>query len=252
MIDPEDREFMHELRDLVRSEVTKFNKDTRYSADGRRNLIAATWLAARKASEEAYEKFAADARVRHREIERKLFGPGSKDHAAIMSWRDACDRADQINGQDNCQRMFERACIAEDTMLAKAIMQRAVRHGWNDVIDSASKHMPGQADLVQDWLSTPSDEALDKLKSLVYRVPRPDELGSASDEQVKLWASQAPGELPPEQRNQTSLGLAVFNLDGPGSNGPDHAAAARDEATANAQAANDAFVRAAHAGATVA
>ncbi|WP_433681937.1 hypothetical protein [Nocardia sp. CA-119907] len=212
----EDRAFMHEIRELVRTQTTKYNQDSRYTTDGRRNLIAATYLAARKASDQAFEKYAAPHRARHQEIERKLFGPGAKDHAAIMSWRDACDRVDNLDGQEKAQRMFERACVSGDTMLAKAILQRAVRSAWNDLVDSAGTHMPEQAELVQEWLTTPSDTALTKIKAMVYGVPRPRELGNANDEQITKWADEAPAELAPERHvDQGNLGVATFSLSGP-------------------------------------
>lgn len=243
---PEDRQFMNELRNLVKGDVAKYNGDPRYSTDGRRNLIAATYLAAQKAGADAYEKFAAPARAKHREIERKLFGPGSKDHAAVMSWRDACDRADNIDTAEKGQRMFERACIGEDTMLAKAILQRAVRRGWNDVLDSAATQMPEQAELVQDWLGSPDESALAKLKILVYHVGRPTELGDANDTQLQEWAKLAPPELPAEQRLTPYTGVTYLPQVG-----DDPAAVARAEGAERAQAANDAFDAAANASVTV-
>ncbi|WP_062984617.1 hypothetical protein [Nocardia anaemiae] len=246
MINTEDRDFMRGLKEALSEDIAKYNADPRYSPDGRRKLIAQTYLAARKLSEQTYEKFAEASRVKHREIERKLFGPGSKDHAAIMSWRDALDRVDQIDGKAQALRKFERACISGDDLLAKAILQQAVRVGWTDVLDSAGKHMPQQADLIDEWLSTPSDSALNTLK-LGYQIRRPSELKDATEEELRQWAGEAPAELP-EQTYQPGPngGVAVFSLSGPETNGPDHAANARKADTAKAQAANDAFIAAAN------
>lgn len=252
MANSEDRAFIRELNELVRNGVTKYNADTRYTEDGRRNLIAATWVAARRASEDAYEKFAADARVRHRELERKLFGPGAKDHAAIMNWRDACDRTENVDGPTQAQRMFERACIGDDTMLAKALLQRAVRSGWNELLDSAGTHLPDQAGLIDEWRNTPNDAALAKLKTLAYHVRRPSELGTASDDQIAEWAAAAPPELAAEPLYRNTLGVAVFSLDGPQANGPDHAAIARQQGLKQAEAALNAFNTAANSMGTVA
>lgn len=66
-------------------------------------------------------------------LERRAYGlspSASSDPAKIRSYRDAADRARQLDNQDDAEEVYQSAVRSGDTILATAILERALVRGW--------------------------------------------------------------------------------------------------------------------------
>ncbi|WP_051365090.1 hypothetical protein [Rhodococcus sp. JG-3] len=88
----------------------------------------------------------------HKEqLERRLFGlspSGSSDPAKLVSYRDAASRARELNDRDDAAELYESAKRSGDTILAAAVMERAMVRGWSTVTnDYLERHPTARQDL---------------------------------------------------------------------------------------------------------
>jgi hypothetical protein len=81
-------------------------------------------------------------------LERNVFGlspSASTDPAKLVSYRDAASRARELDDRDDATELYESAKRSGDTILAAAVLERAMVRGWttitNDYLErnSASK-----------------------------------------------------------------------------------------------------------------
>lgn len=90
-----------------------------------------------------------DGLAKRREaLDAKLFGTArGLTGSAMISYRDAADRAEQVKSADAAQSMMRRAVAAGDAEVAAALAHRAV-----ELADSLSGQ--GWADVFNQWLDT--------------------------------------------------------------------------------------------------
>ncbi|WP_329411939.1 hypothetical protein OG563_06010 [Nocardia vinacea] len=198
------------LRNRVTATAKQLREDKRYTEEGRRNAIAAAYLDAVAQARELHQQYATEARAKRPKLERELFGiPSSGDPTALLSWRDAQDRADRIEGEKDGIRMFERAVQSGDTHLAKAVLARAVRSDWTPILEQADTILPGSTDKLAELAALPT-ESLIKLQGIsVFRIFPPSETNGVDEETLGQWAADAPPVLPPETTGP-SLGVGAL------------------------------------------
>lgn len=69
-------------------------------------------------------------------LERSLFGATYMTSADAISYRDALDRANALSNSEDALKRYQQAVLSNDETLKRAIAQRAVQDGWNNIIDT--------------------------------------------------------------------------------------------------------------------
>lgn len=84
-------------------------------------------------------------------LERRAFGlspSASSNPAQVVSFRDAQTRARQLEYPDDAEELYESAKRSGDTILAAAVLEKALVHGWNKIKDDyLESHATTRADL---------------------------------------------------------------------------------------------------------
>lgn len=197
---------MHAIKDEFKQRVADIRADKRYSAEGQRNAIAALYRDAKAQSAALKAKYDAATTDYRQAVERDLYGlPAGSSASTIQAWRDAQDRVDGLPDEAACARAFERYRRGGDEQMMRAIMQRAARHGWYDMVREADTEFPGSLEQIKalEALNSPRDHKL--VTTAVYGITRPTELGAAQDDTISRWADEAaPPAAPP-----MSVGIAT-------------------------------------------
>jgi hypothetical protein len=93
------------------------------------------------------DKLAVDKRA---SLERTVSGSVGIDSASIISYRDAQDRADRLEGHHEAARLMDRALNSGDKSLASAVAQAAISKGWTDVYEPWAAQNPTVAEAAND------------------------------------------------------------------------------------------------------
>lgn len=75
-------------------------------------------------------------------LERALFGLSGADPNKIIAYRDAQDRAARVTDEAGARALYDSAMISNDDSLAKAILAKAVKFGYRDILDDWSQRNP--------------------------------------------------------------------------------------------------------------
>nr|WP_176458764.1 hypothetical protein [Rhodococcus sp. 15-649-1-2] len=85
------------------------------------------------------------------QLERNVFGlspSASGDPAKLVSYRDAASRARELNDHDDATELYESAKRSGDTILAAAVMERAMVRGWSTITtDYLQRNTASKSDL---------------------------------------------------------------------------------------------------------
>ncbi len=84
------------------------------------------------------------------ELERRLDGFVGWSNENIMAFRDAQDRAENIDDPDKAASVMARAIRTNDRTLAHALYRRAVEHRWDEASRAFATDNPSVAQLVTD------------------------------------------------------------------------------------------------------
>lgn len=125
------REQMSRIRASLDNQVSQIRESRTLSDHGRKLEMAKALGEHRKKAAGLREQFGAEAKARRKELHQRLFGlPSGGD---VLAFRDAADRADQLSKAEDAQKMLERAELAGDSLLVRAITGRAHERGWHEV-----------------------------------------------------------------------------------------------------------------------
>jgi hypothetical protein len=191
------------IQQRLRARAETINSRRDLSEDGRKRQLA---LAHRQAADEMkrVREEASLAKERRRgEIERSLFGNRSADSTALISFRDALDRVDQVKSADEAERLLNLARTAGDGALARAVALRALTEArsnptsagdWTAVLNSW-----GAENSTRDGLLTELGELhADRPGLFDYTVARPTGLTQHDNvERLAQQADQTDGEAEP-------------------------------------------------------
>lgn len=142
-----------EEANAIRQRYEKALAQTRGNPDltamAKRERIAAAYSEARIAMEQLRQRLDGDTSAERAKLYNSAFGqsfdqyvrPDDKDRA-IQLTRDAMDRVEAIETEEDGLRLAQRAALTADTYLAKAIAQRAYERRWTDVLDQAASAHP--------------------------------------------------------------------------------------------------------------
>src|SRR5690606_31656669 len=159
------------VRAKYERDVAAINADTRLNAIGRAEMINDLYIAAKAELEGLRAEELRESTERRRRLERDIFGlPGTADPSVAISFRDAQDRANAIETEDEGQalRLLRQASQSGDTHLAKALITRAVEVGWSRVIDVYSAEHPGTEAKLAELTALSIEDG--SLKNIVSRL----------------------------------------------------------------------------------
>lgn len=222
----------NEIQRTLAAAVEKHRGNANLSAEGKKRLYAAAYVNARKKLE-TLKQTERQAFERSRdEVERKLFGlPNNRDASAVISFRDAQDRAGRIENPEEATALLRRAQNSGDVQLARAIVGQAFEAGWADVVDRFVETEPDLADTVDQLIGLNAADAHSKTQegrigdSMTFYLPKPVEIRDVGDGQLEQLAREAPQvtETPGQPGYETSAapvsawrlrGDTVANADG--------------------------------------
>jgi len=137
--------------------VEQVRADASRTEDWRREELARIYLQIKSDLDRTLQSADDKATARTRTLESKVFGvstlagdPGS----LAISRRDAADRAEQLRTQSAALELFRKADRYGDEPLTRAVVQKAVDNGWDDVVDAFAESRPDLADpLGELWQS---------------------------------------------------------------------------------------------------
>lgn len=85
-----------------------------------------------------------------RDLQRRVYGTAGTTPDAVISFRDAQERADRLTKEDEALPIMSRALINRDTGMADALLARAFDKNWTNVIQAYSAEYPLRARDVSD------------------------------------------------------------------------------------------------------
>ena len=173
---------------------------------GRDQRLSGVLVQARK-DMAALRKFEAEQiEARRRHLQQRLFGnPKSGDSAAVISFRDALDRADRLQSPDEAAALLDCAVMSGDDILGRAIAMRAmarvsvkgVGDGWRQVVERWVDGQPsGTIEEVQELIDlehSSSDIKSRFAQGLAYSLPTPGRLRGRDIERLAVEAENLPG-----------------------------------------------------------
>lgn len=85
-----------------------------------------------------------------RDLERRVYGTAGTSPDAVITFRDAQERAARLDTIEEARDAMSRAIRSKDNGLGQAILGRALEQGWRSVIDAYSQDNPQIAEAIND------------------------------------------------------------------------------------------------------
>lgn len=134
----------------LRRRIDNITNDPNLTAQGKRAQAAVAWLQVKKEVDALRDKHeASEARRREMLIDSLIGSVALGDATAMISYRDAAERANRLaqerndaqTSEDrdkharNLREALEQAALSGDTHLAKNVLRVAINNSWGDVLD---------------------------------------------------------------------------------------------------------------------
>lgn len=187
---------IREISATLRTKVERLRADSDYTQEYKTQRLAAAYLAARE--EMAQVRAGHEHAVRTSKIraEQALLGLGGQaDGSQVIAFRDALDRAGQLQDPVEALTALRRAVSCGDGQLSAAIARQARSRGWGEVAaewvsgagPSVQRHLDDLAEADEDarYWNSPQGKLT---ASALFRVEAPDELAGMDDRQVEQAA----------------------------------------------------------------
>jgi hypothetical protein len=169
----------------------RIRKDQRITEDYRRQQIAAVYVKARDALAGLADQLAKDRTEEIQRLERKAFGV---DNANLPAYRDALDRVDRLQSNDQALALARRAARMGDTLQLKAIGTWAEERGSWGLLNAIAEHLPDQATAIQSLSTSAQRRRNDRMTdSMHFDAPLPRELTNWAHQVDKLAGLEASG-----------------------------------------------------------
>jgi len=188
-----------EARSASRQRTDAIRADKRLTPEAKRAAIAREYLQTKQEVQALKAAESTQRASRRSELTKSLFGlEGFTTAQDAISYRDAQDRADSIpaNGEEKALTLLKRAELSGDSILTKALINRALEAGWVNVANSYIEANPYQGRHLEElWaLQEPAPMSAAALQAQIveeatFEVPKPDEISSyASDAPIEAIA----------------------------------------------------------------
>ncbi|MFC7973900.1 hypothetical protein ACFUT3_01370 [Streptomyces cinereoruber] len=149
-----------QLISTYQQQLARIQGNRMYSDHAKKVLSAQAYKKAQDALE-TLRQAELDGLARQRtQLQRRMFGATStvSDPSAVVSRRDAADRAAKLDDPREAATALQRAERDGDTVLAQAIAARASEWGWTDVLDTYAADRPGFVRDVEEWNALPDTD----------------------------------------------------------------------------------------------
>jgi hypothetical protein len=178
---------MAAIRRNLAEQVAAIRADTRYTAKARTQELAKVTVHARAEAKRLLDDHKTAIEDRRKSLHSSLFGPGvAATNDDILLFRDARERAQQINDPAKALKELEQARLYGDESLARAIAAHAFDKpgaDWSNVVTQFAdgSSTPGQMTVRVIWLQQladlPEDSTTSRLAdAATFKVSAPSEL----------------------------------------------------------------------------
>ncbi|MFH8799684.1 hypothetical protein ACH4F6_08830 [Streptomyces sp. NPDC017936] len=164
-----------------------------YSDHAKRVMAAKAYTAAQDAMNQLREAEVQQLTSRRSDLRRRMFGhPDTSDAQTLMARRNATEMAGQLDNPRIAAEELNKALQQGDSIMARAIAQRASDWNWGDVLTTYADTRTDFRRLVDEYNSTPdpADQNWRLGHNFAHVVPTPDVLGGMPHHQVASLATQ--------------------------------------------------------------
>lgn len=114
-------------------------------------------------------------------LRRDLFGRTITDAQTAISFRDTQSRVGSLGDQKEALKLLDQAELSGDTVMVKALMQRAIELSWKQVASSYAEKHPRYEDKLKELLALQEPAGIfsngDTMeRGLLLHLQQPDEL----------------------------------------------------------------------------
>lgn len=188
------------IRAEQRTSIEAIRANRNLSPEGKRSEIARIHLQSKKAITGLEKQEAARRQSRIGEIRKQVFGlSGHQSAQDVISYRDAQDRVATLGIKDEAKalELYDRAELSGDSILAAALVNRAMEAGWVTLANTYIDANPYKGAMVEElWdlkQAEPGAQANVQdqiINSLAFHLDKPTELGNAHmDSQIEAIAN---------------------------------------------------------------
>jgi hypothetical protein len=181
---PEGRRATH-IQAVYAEGLKRIRSDDNLTPEGKRAQIEAAYKEATSALGVIKQNRTVGRNLKVDALRRDLFGSQTtSDSQTAISFRDAQERVESLGqfDQKKALRLLDQAELSGDTVMVKALIQRAVEHSWSEVASRYAEKRPYHGDKLKELLSlqTPagifsSQESMES--GFLLNIQKPEELG---------------------------------------------------------------------------
>jgi hypothetical protein len=183
-----------DLRDQAQTEYDKIRNITDLTPEARLRAIAKAYLNVRGQLSDLGNATQRAVVGNQEALERKLFGiPDANNPSAMISYRDAQDRAARLDLESDAIAMLTRASVSGDDLLVRALLEAGYTNAWTNLINTyTAAHPAMEAAAEQLWDIITRKQAPAIVTNFTYYAPTPPELAGFSDFKIQEIADNAP------------------------------------------------------------
>jgi hypothetical protein len=130
--------------------LARVRSDETLSPAGKSEAILSLYREAKSRLDGMREREPRVIQQRIAELERTLFGGASFSDTATISRRDAGDRADRVESDDDAVTMYRRARTDDDSALTRALLRRGIGAGWRALLNAHVAAEPLDGDRITE------------------------------------------------------------------------------------------------------
>ncbi|MFV0634626.1 hypothetical protein [Demequina sp.] len=133
------------LRERVEREIEAMRRSGDYTPGGIANAMAETIEAANVEIARLRKAFDDAVASEYRNYETEALNLDAARSAGAVEWRDASFRAAELGSQREASRLLSGALERDDVTLVAETVRKAIKMGWEDVIDIYTETHPDRA-----------------------------------------------------------------------------------------------------------
>ncbi|WP_461164944.1 hypothetical protein [Arthrobacter sp. R4-81] len=190
------------IRTEQRDSIEAIRANRNLSPEGKKAQIARVHLQAKNEITKLERQEAGNRKARINDIRKQVFGlTGYQSAQDVISYRDAQDRVAGLGTQDEQKAMalYDRAELSGDSILAAALVNRALEAGWLNLANTYIEANPYKGAMVEElWHLQQAEPGANGsvqeeiVNSLAFHIQKPTELSNTHmDSQIEAIANSA-------------------------------------------------------------
>lgn len=161
--------------------LERIRSDAHLTPEGKKEQIVAEYRSASNAINAIKDSFNSAKILKTHVLRRDLFGSTITDAQTAISFRDAQSRVGSLEDQKEALKLLDQAELSGDTVMIKALMQRAVEESWNQVANSYAEKHTYYGDKMKELMALQEPKGIFSNgetfeKGLLLNIQQPDEL----------------------------------------------------------------------------